>query len=447
MKPTLLITVPVLALLAGSATAQIAFEESMTNWPHSPVAGWTDDFTLAGSKGGKVDRLDSTATFTYTRTLNALKKGHYVATVRFMKFTDNVGVAPISLEVFSGGVRKTAETITHSQAIDRWIYGQTVTFTVPSDNAPVLFRLFNLDTTITKQNYYFDWFKVGQLPEKAIEYQSLDYDYAPWSGAWLGNATWFKNHVAEATSAFGEVAEPAGVNWMEHKSFYGWSASDPKHDLVLQPGVYTFNYRIFVPASGLWDLDLLHNINAAGFNTRTWTTAEQKTGAWQLSPNVSFKVTQANTGLRFIFRNIQTGSKFGYQLDSFMLRRGAFDVSGTSCKSSAGDVHLSGNVPQLGENFTIEVTGVPSVCVSFIGAQSVSIDLTNAGAGGCTLYTLPLTTFGLAATGGVATRTFPVPNSTSLLGAQWYEQVAVLDASANALGIATSELGTAILDN
>ncbi len=427
--------------------AQVVFEEAMTQWAHSPVAGFTDDFTLAGSKGGKVDRLDSVTSFTYTRTLTTLKKGHYVATVRMMKFMDNVGVAPIDFEVFSSGQRKTSVTIAHSQFTDRWVYCQSVAFSVPADNAPVLFRLFNSDTTKTKQNYYFDWFKIGQTAVKAIEYQSLDYDYAPWSGAWLGNATWFMNHVPEASSAFGEVAEPIGVNWLEHKSFYGWSATDPAHDLVLQPGVYTMNHRVYVPATGLWALDIMHNINSAGFVTRTWAIAEQKTSQWQLTPNVSFRVTQANTGLRFIFRNIATGSKLGYKLDSFLLRRGAFDVSGTSCKSTVGDVHLTGDVPQLGEAFTIEVSGVPSIAVSMIGAQKVTVDLTAAGAPGCTLYTLPLLTIGLPATANVAKRSFVVPTDSALLGATWFEQVLVLDASANQIGFVTSEVAEAIIDN
>jgi len=434
-------------LLASSLSAQVAFQESMTNWTHAGSTGWTDNFAMSTAKGGKVDRLNSSTVLNYSRSVTTLKKGHYVATVRLMKFKDKVGVAPLTLEVISSG-KVSEQTIAFSQSTDHWIYTQTVAFSVAVDNAPAVFRLFNIDPKITKTNYYFDWFKIGKIPEgKVLKYQSMDYDYAPWTGAWLGSSTWFTNHLAEKSSAFGEVAQPKGVNWMEHKSYYGWNKTDPKHDMVLQPGTYTINWRVFVPASGLWPLDLIYNMGASGWVKRTWAIAEQKQGQWNLSPNISFTVTKPNTGLWFIFRNIQTGAKYGYKLDSFMVRRGAFDVSGTACKTSLGTASLSGSVPQIGETFTVSVSSAPLAAIFFIGGQALKLDMSAAGMTGCTLYTAPILFLPAAATKNVASLSLPLPRDTSLIGARWLEQAMVLDAKANKFGAALSDFGSALVQN
>ncbi|MEZ5988004.1 MAG: hypothetical protein R3F30_02530 [Planctomycetota bacterium] len=441
------------AVIACAAQAQVVVQESMTNWTHAGTTGWTDDFTLSGSFSGKVDRLDSATSLNYTRTLNTLKKGHYVATIRVQKFKDNVGTAPLTLEVIGAG-KTTEETITFSQLgendvkVGQWIWLQSATFTVAADNAPVLFRLYNLDTQVTKQNYYFDEFKVGAIPEgKALKYQSLDLDYAPWTGAWVGNTTYFAAHTPEKSSAFGEVAKLNYVSWMEFKSYYGWNSNQPVHHMVLQPGTYTINWRVQVPTSGAQPIDMIYNINSTGNVTRTWATAEQVAGQWQLTPNVSFTITQKDTPVRFIFRNIASTSKSGFAFDSFMVRAGAFDVSGTACKSSLGDVLIDGNVPQLGEPFTTTVTGVPQVAVFFIGAQATSVDMSPAGMTGCTLYTLPMALFPATAAANVAALTIPVPNDTTLLGAAWYQQAFVLDAQANNFGGALSTVGKALIAN
>jgi hypothetical protein len=446
-------------LLSGAASAQVVLEESMTNWTVQTTTGWTFDVAAAGSKGPQVDRLDSVTAFSSSRTVTSLKRGHYVATVRIQKFKDGNNAEDLTLEVIAGG-RLTSDTIAFSQTgtfdsatntwstVGKWVYMQTVAFSVQADNQPVLFRVYNNDTNTTKADYYFDWFKIGKVPEgKVMTYQSLDYNYAPWSGAWLGNATWFQSHVAEPTSAFGEVAIPAGVNWMQHKSFYGWNANQPKHDLVLQPGTYTINWRVEVPASGLVPFDMMYEVNGAGFVTRSWAVAEQKTGQWNITPNISFQVTQPNSTLRFQFRNIATGGKYGYKLDAFMIRRGAFDVTGTPCNSSLGPVNLSGNIPQLGEPFTIEVDNAPTAAAFLLGLQSVNVDLTAAGMTGCTLHTLPSLVIPAAAVSNVATMTIPMPTDPGLLGAAWYHQAYVLDLQANAFGGALSTVGQTFVGN
>jgi hypothetical protein len=91
-----------------------------------------------------------------------------------------------------------------------------------------------------------------------------------------------------------------------------------------------------------------------------------------------------------------------------MIRRGAFDVTGTPCNSSLGPVNLSGNIPQLGEPFTIEVDNAPTAAAFLLGLQSVNVDLTAAGMTGCTLHTLPSLVIPAAAVSNVATMTIPM---------------------------------------
>lgn len=445
-------------LLAGAAHAQVVFEEPMTNWAHTGTAGWTDDFALAGSKAGKVDRLDSVTSLNYTRVIASLKKGHYVATIRIQKFKSITGTAPLTFEVTNSPGSKEV-TIPFSQYgplnnsnvykfLDKWTWIQTVVFSVPSDNASMLFRLHNTDTSLTKQDYYFDWFKIGQVPEgKVLKYHSLNYSYAPWSLANQGGGRWYKDDVVEKTSAFGEVTEVTGNNWLEHRSFYGWNAKNVVHEMILQPGTYTYNFRVYSPSSGKWPFNLQHKVGSAAWVVRTWQPAEQANNAWQLSPNISFDVTAANTGVRFIFKNTNSGGKFGYKFDSFMVRRGAFDVSGTPCKSSLGDVEISGSIPQLGETFAVSVNSAPSVAVFFIGATTLNIDMTSAGMTGCTLYTAPILTLPAASVSNVATLSIPLPNSSSLIGTKFREQALVLDAKANAFGAALSTVGSALIQN
>ena len=443
------------ALLAGAVQAQVVFQESMTNWAHAGTTGWSDNVTATGSKGAKVDRLDSVTLLNYTRTVNKLKKGHYVATVRIQKFKSITGTAPLTFEVLNSSQSK-EQTIPFSQygeknkLLGKWSWIQTIVFSVPADNAPMIFRLSNLDSKLTKQNYYFDWFKVGRVPEgKVLKYQSQDYGYAPWSQANQGTNVWYKDHVVEKSSAFGEVTQVSGNNWLEHRSFYGWNSSMPKHDMMLQPGTYTYNWRVFVPTSGLWDF-FLHHATVAGtkvtWNKRTWTQAEQKTNAWNLTPNISFTLTKA-TPVRFIFKNTNSGAKTGYKFDAFMIRRGAFDVSGTACKSSLGSVQISGNVPQLGEPFTVSVNNSPLAAVFMIGSQAVKIDLTKAGMTSCTLYTSPLLNFASVSVKNVSSLSFPLPNSATLIGTKFLEQALVLDSKANTFGAALSTVGTGLIQN
>jgi hypothetical protein len=443
-------------ILAGAVQAQVVFEESMTNWAHAGTTGWTDDFTVVGSKGTKVDRLDSTTVLNYTRAIATLKKGHYVATIRIQKFKSTTGTAPLTFEVLGSNGGK-AITIPFSQThekdklLNKWMWIQTVVFTVPVDNASMVFRLSNLDAKVVKQDYYFDWFKVGRIPEgKAMTYQSQDFAYAPWSLANQGGTSWYKDHVAEKTSAFGEVAEVTGNNWLEHRSFYGWNSTQPKHDMILQPGTYTYNWRVFAPTSGQWAFTLHHATVAgttASWKKRDWTIAEQTAGAWQLTPNISFVVTKANTPVRFIFKNTSSGGKFGYKFDAFMLRKGAFDVTGTACKSSLGDVRINGNIPQIGEPFSVSVNNSPIAAVFMIGATTLSVDLTSAGMTGCTLYTAPVLNFASVSTANVSSLTFPIPVNASLIGVKFREQALVLDPKANKFGAALSTVGSAVIQN
>ncbi|PIE21904.1 MAG: hypothetical protein CSA62_15055 [Planctomycetota bacterium] len=261
------------AALTVSLHAQIAHQESMTKWTLTPSAGWTANTKAPGSKGKLVNRLDSVRMLGTTRVISSLKKGWYVATCRVMKFKDEKGAGDLNLQVVSNG-RVTEKTIRFTQIgefdkttntykwVGEWFYMEPVVFEVKTDNAPALFRVYNSDPRLVKLNYYFDWFKIGKIPEgKVFKYQSLDNGYAPWTGAWLNSTRWFRPNTPEAASAFGEVAITNGVNWFDHHSYYGWGKLQPNHEMIIQPGTYTVNWRVSPPQNPSWDLYLRYEIN------------------------------------------------------------------------------------------------------------------------------------------------------------------------------------------
>lgn len=111
--------------------------------------------------------------------------------------------------------------------------------------------------------------------------------------------------------------------------------------------------------------------------------------------------------------------------------------------SNAAIPHLSMSAePTLGGSGNITVTGTPNIPAApgflFIGATKQLVDLTPLGMAGCWLHTTPDIPLGIVSLNGTATLPFTVPNSAPLLGVQALMQAAVSDASANYLGVSTS---------
>lgn len=127
-------------------------------------------------------------------------------------------------------------------------------------------------------------------------------------------------------------------------------------------------------------------------------------------------------------------------------------VFGAGCKGASGVPELSyGELPRLGRPFAIDLDKARPSSAAIVslgasktawGAFKLPLDLTGLGASGCSLLASPDTLFALPTTAsGTATLRFSVPNSASLVGLTIYDQFLVLDATANAAGLVTSNGG------
>ncbi|RLB54021.1 MAG: hypothetical protein DRI90_20640 [Deltaproteobacteria bacterium] len=444
------------ALIAPTAlTAQMTQHASLTTWSHSGGSpAWTDNVTmpttLPAADFKTVDQLNSTTVLSYTGQISGLKAGWYVVAARIMKFKDEKGAADLSIEaIAANGVTKRFLPAAHSLGpqnattkvyarINKWVWTPAVTFQVKASSGSAIIRIQNADTKITKQNYYFDSFRIGKIPEgKALIYESLTLN--TFRSTWAG--TYHTRMNPQPLSAFGVDNKLVGVWWL---AFGRFGEADK---IVLQPGNYSFNFKMLVSSGTKSDLFYRINIGGAGWVKRTWLATDQPTGKWALTPNYSFQVTAKDTEVKFNLENTSSAYKSGYEFDAFILRKGAYDSEGTACSSSLGKVTMNGNIPQLAEPFTMEVANCPTAAIFFFGAQSTKIDLTPAGMPGCTLYTLPILSLAAVAQNNVATLTFPVSNQTSLLGATWINQALVLDTKANKPGLVTSNAMKALIAN
>ncbi len=115
---------------------------------------------------------------------------------------------------------------------------------------------------------------------------------------------------------------------------------------------------------------------------------------------------------------------------------------GAACASGGPTVGAVG-APFPG-NSAFALTGIPTPpgapAVLFVGAQPTAIDLTGIGMPGCRLLTTPIATLStVAGPTGRLLLPFPVPPLPPLVGQVVHVQWAVVDPTANALGIATSD--------
>lgn len=108
---------------------------------------------------------------------------------------------------------------------------------------------------------------------------------------------------------------------------------------------------------------------------------------------------------------------------------------------------------QLGQSLGFVLNGAPanSLTVLLTGinnSQMSPMELSFLGMPGCYQYFNPASSVAAVAdASGLASLTAAVPQSTSLLGAQFLSQYAALDPVANATGAVTSNFGRVVLGN
>ena len=85
--------------------------------------------------------------------------------------------------------------------------------------------------------------------------------------------------------------------------------------------------------------------------------------------------------------------------------------------------------------------GVLGLSKTAWGQSNLPLDLTYLGMPGCSLFTSGELVFPVVNSGGTASLTLAVPNSTQLVGCLFYNQALVLDPPANAFGAILSNAG------
>lgn len=101
-------------------------------------------------------------------------------------------------------------------------------------------------------------------------------------------------------------------------------------------------------------------------------------------------------------------------------------------------------LPSINKSFTIDLSNAtPNANALWaVGVVQTALDLGPAGASGCTLLTNPLSVLPLTADGqGNAAVKLGVPNDQRLIGISFYNQFAIIDPSANTLGLIFSNGG------
>lgn len=131
---------------------------------------------------------------------------------------------------------------------------------------------------------------------------------------------------------------------------------------------------------------------------------------------------------------------------------GTVSTIGSGCPSSAGVPTLAaapGSLPFVGHGFELRMTGVPSSIFSpaFLmtgysttqwSGRPLPWALGSYGMPGCTAWVAAEATDLMSGLGGVATKAWNIPVSTSFVGVEFHAQGAVLDPGLNAAGFAVS---------
>ena len=101
-------------------------------------------------------------------------------------------------------------------------------------------------------------------------------------------------------------------------------------------------------------------------------------------------------------------------------------------------------IPTINKSFDVNLSlaRANSAAVLLTGTARISIDLSSAGAPGCTLLTPPIIIISLpTSASGTAKLTFPIPNDRRFIGAKFVQQWAVLDPPTNSLQLVFSNGG------
>jgi hypothetical protein len=132
-------------------------------------------------------------------------------------------------------------------------------------------------------------------------------------------------------------------------------------------------------------------------------------------------------------------------------RPATLDPFGTTCNGSLGPVRLAfapWSMPWAGDRFSLSLSPLPlnGAEVLLIGASRsrwgtipLPLDLTPIGMTGCALHTAPTLWLPMVRAGGVASASLDVPAEGSLVGAHVYLQGLGTDATANAVGLVTTQ--------
>lgn len=135
-----------------------------------------------------------------------------------------------------------------------------------------------------------------------------------------------------------------------------------------------------------------------------------------------------------------------------------FASYGQGCPTSSGAALIQGKtLPKIGSNFSFDVTNVPAasgVAILLQGFSSLTwgpiplpLDITGAGFAGCQLEVAVDFVSGAPIVSNTATAVLPLPNTTSLVGLQYYVQALLLDAQAPNGVAGMSNAGRAVLGN
>jgi hypothetical protein len=146
-----------------------------------------------------------------------------------------------------------------------------------------------------------------------------------------------------------------------------------------------------------------------------------------------------------------------FAIDNLLIVHSAsYAAYGTGCVGTAGTPALAaatGSRPVLGGTFQAVLSNLPlSIGIVSTGFNDTNsgpfvlpFDLTPLGLTGCTLFAEVFGTQFLVGSGGSATWSIGLPNSTTYLGAQFYNQGFSLDPGFNPAGFTVSNAGRACL--
>ena len=268
-------TMFLVACVPTTLSAQQMIHESLTGtpWGHTTSGTWLNGIAESRSAFGKVDHLVTATSFSYSRSPLILESGTYIAVARFAKMVNTTGTAPINLSMIIP-TSKTLVTDVSSQTLGSFIHTRALTFNL-SAKSSVLFSLSNLDTTMSKDDYYFDDFYVGKVAEGPIELiESLGRRWSHSHGA-----PHYIKEVPDASSTFG-FCDSLGPSQGNGLWWFDWVSGVKQ----FSAGLHTFNLRIkkVTSLAGYADFDIWISESTDG--GATWQAGSKL--QWDLTDHI-----------------------------------------------------------------------------------------------------------------------------------------------------------------